>query len=297
MKKTRLPSTAALLAFESAARHLNFSRAAAELHLTQGAVSHQVRQLEAQLGVALFERVRQRVLLTGAGVRYLGEVERILGDLAQTTHRAMAAGDKEVLNLAVVPTFAAKWLVPRLHDFLARHPDVNVNFVSRNAPFDFDKEPFDAAIHYGEPTWAHAFVSPIMEEDMIPVCSRTFRQRHRIRTPQDLARAALLQQFTRPSAWADWFSQFELDGEHLFRGLRFDSFNMICEGVRASLGAALLPRFLVEEEIARGDFVLLAPQGLPSSRGYHLVCPEAKRDAPAVQAFRDWLTEVVRRPT
>ena len=156
MKRPRLPSTTALATFESAARHLNFRRAADELHLTQGAVSQQVRQLEELLGVALFARVRQRVLLTPAGSRYLGEVRRILQDLGEVTHQAMATGDKEILNLAAVPTFAVKWLVPRLPSFFARHPEVNLNLVSRSAPFDFSAQPFDAAIHYGEPAWPGA---------------------------------------------------------------------------------------------------------------------------------------------
>lgn len=289
MKRIRLPSTVTLTAFESAARHLNFRRAAQELHLTQGAVSQQVRQLEAQLGVALFARVHQRVLLTSAGERYLIEVRRILRDLGEVTHQAMAGGDKEILNLAVVPTFGAKWLVPRLATFLEAHENVQLNLVSRNAPFEFSAEPFDAAIHYGEASWSGAVCTHLMDEDMLPVCSAQYRRRLGLREPGDLGRAALLQQFTRPSAWQDWFAHAGMEVDHAFWGLRFDSFLMILEAVRAHLGVALLPRFLVADDLAQGDLVQLSSQALPSSRGYYLVCPEAKQDASAVSAFRGWM--------
>ncbi|MFT3776679.1 MAG: LysR substrate-binding domain-containing protein [Ottowia sp.] len=289
MKRTRLPSTATLAAFECAARHLNFRRAADELHLTQGAVSQQVRLLEAQLGVALFARVRQRVLLTSAGERYLREVRRILRELGEVTHQAMASGDKELLNLAAVPTFAVKWLVPRLPRFFAAHGHVNLNLVSRSAPFNFEAEAFDAAIHYGEPSWPGAMCTPLFEEDMRPVCSALYQHRLRLRAPADLARATLLQQFTRPSAWQDWFTHVQAEPANAFQGPRFDSFSMILEAVQAHMGAALLPRFMVAGGIARGELVQLAPQGLPSTRGYHLVCPEARQDAPAVAALRGWL--------
>ena len=289
MKRTRLPSTTTLAAFESAARHLNFGRAAAELHLTPGAISQQVRHLEEQLGVALFARVRQRVLLTSAGERYLREVRRLLRDLGEVTHQAMASGDKEILNLAVVPTFAAKWLVPRLPGFFAAHARINLNLVSRNAPFNFDAEPFDAAIHYGEASWPGAVCTHLLDDNMWPVCSAHYQRAHDLYAPSDLERATLLQQFTRPSAWQEWFAQAHIEPANAFQGPRFDSFNMILAALLVPLGVGVLPDFLVAEGIARGDLVRFSSQKLPSSRGYYLVCPEAKQDAPAVAVFRQWL--------
>lgn len=290
-KRVRLPSIPALAAFESAARHLNFRRAAHELHVTQGAVSQQIRQLEDLLGVALFARVRQRVLLTSAGARYLHEVRRILQAFGEATHQAMAAGDKEILNLASVPTFAIKWLVPRLPAFFAAHPDLNL--VSRSAPFDFAEERFDAAIHYGEASWSGAVTTLLMPEDMLPVCSTAYRRKLRLRQPQDLHRAVLLQQFTRPSAWNDWFQAVGVEPDNAYRGPRFDSFNMILEAVHAQLGAALLPRFLIASGLQDGSLAALSDQVLPSSRGYHFVCPEANADMPAVTALRSWLLDQV----
>jgi LysR family glycine cleavage system transcriptional activator len=287
--RPHLPSVMALQSFESAARHLNFRRAAEELHVTQGAVSQQIRHLEALLGFALFARVRQRVLLTSAGARYLGEVRRLLVELGQVTHQAMATGSKELLNLAAVPTFAAKWLAPRLPAFLAALPELNLNVVSRSAPFDFSEEPFDAAIHYGEPVWPGAVTELLMPEEMLPVAQTGYCRQLRLRKARDLPRATLLQQFTRPSAWSDWFMQQGITADKAYQGPRFDSFNMILEAVCAGAGAALLPRFLVEPLVTQGTLSLLSPHPLASPRGYYFVCPEAKIDVPAVRAFHDWL--------
>ncbi|WP_454690585.1 LysR family transcriptional regulator [Achromobacter aloeverae] len=288
MSHIRLPATGSLIAFEAAARHLNFRLAAGELHLTPSAISQQIRVLEQQIGVALFARVRQRVLLTSAGERYLHEVRRILRDLREVTYQALASGDKEWLNLAVVPTFAVKWLIPRLPDFVARHPEVHLNIVSRSAPFDFAHEAFDAAIHYGEAVWPGAQLAHLMDEEMTPVCSRALQERLGIYAPADLLRVPLLQQFTRPSSWNDWFEHLAIVPANAFEGPRFDSFNMILEAVRAGMGAALLPRFMIDE--AADQLVRISDVCLPSRRGYHLAWPTAKSELGSVRKFQAWLS-------
>jgi len=288
----RLPSLNSLLAFESAARHRSFTRAAGELHLTQGAVSHQIRQLEENLGVALFERVRQRTIITQAGLTYLRDVRRLIAQLTEATHRTMASGTNLILNLGVVPSFATTWIMPRMPGFLDRHPGVTVNFICRNARFDFQSEQLDAAIHYGEDNWAGAFASYLFAEDVIPVCSAAFHARWRIGAEADLAGVPLLQQFTRPAAWDDWFRHAGIQAAQSFRGLRFDNFNMVVAAVKAGLGAALLPRYAVEEDLRNGSILVLSDKGLPSSRGYYFVCPEDKADMPAVVVFRDWIVQV-----
>ena len=164
-RRTFLPPMADLLAFEATARHTSISRAADELHLTQSAVSRQIRQLEAQLGMALFHRVRQRVVLTDAGRVYAVDVRTLLQQLSDATQKTMAAsGGGGLLNMAVLPTFGTRWLIPRLGDFVQRYPDVTVNIAARTEPFDFAKEPFDAAIHFGAPHWAEAVCEYLMHE-------------------------------------------------------------------------------------------------------------------------------------
>ena len=288
--RTSTPSLAALTAFESAGRHLSFSRAAAELHLTQGAVSRQIRQLEEILGLALFERVNQRVILTDAGRVYLRDVQKVLTDLAEATHHVRGfAGNAGTLNLAVLPTFATRWLLPRLPGFLAGHPDATVHFTVRLEPFDFTADPLDAAIHHGEPTWPGAVCEFLCLEAVIPVASPAFRERHGIREPGDLAVAPLLHQTTRPSAWHDWFAREGLPDAASYRGQRFDQFGMIIEAAAAGLGAALVPRFLVESELAAGSLVVLFDRPLRSGTGYWFVYPEAKAGSTLVRAFGDWL--------
>lgn len=290
MTRNAAPSVAALTAFESAGRHLSFSRAAAELHLTQGAISRQIRQLEEGLGLALFERVNQRVFLTDAGRVYLKDVQKVLADLTEATRHVRGyAGSAGTLNLAVLPTFAIRWLLPRLPGFLATHPDATVHFSVRLAPFDFAAEPLDAAIHHGEGTWPGAVCEYLCLEEVIPVAAPAWRDRHRVHRPEDLAAAPLLHQSTRPAAWHDWFARAGIEDAPGFRGQRFDQFGMIIEAAGAGLGAALVPRFLAEAELASGKLVVLFDRPLRSGTGYWFVYPEAKAGSTLVRAFGDWL--------
>lgn len=290
MARPLLPSIAALTAFESAGRHLSFSRAAAELHLTQGAISRQVRQLEETLGVALFERVNQRVFLTDAGRLYMRDVERILAELSDATQRVLGfAGTTGTLNLAVLPTFATRWLMPRLPGFLRHHPDALINFAVRLEPFDFSDEPFDGAIHHGEPTWPGAVCEHLCGESVLPVAAPGLKEKLGIRQPHDLLGVPLLHQTTRPSAWRDWFLHMDVVPDGAFRGARFDQFAMIAEAAVAGLGVALVPRFLVEEELRSGRLVVLFDAPLSSGTAYWFVYPEAKAGSGLVRAFGDWL--------
>ena len=289
-RKTFLPPVSDLLAFEAAARHTSMSRAAEELHLTQSAVSRQIRQLEAQLGMALFHPVRQRVVLTDSGRVYAADVRTVLQQLSGATQKAMTWTDGGgMLNLAVLPTLGTRWLIPRLGDFSARYPNVTVNMAARSEPFDFSLVPLDAAIHFGAPHWAGAVCEYLMHEQVVPLCSPGYRAQHGITQLQDLAKVVLLQQTTRPTQWADWLEQVGAEGVHALRGPRFEQFAMIAQAAVSGLGAALLPRFLVETEIASGALVELFPQALTSTDAYYLVYPESRAQTPLVRAFRDWI--------
>jgi LysR family glycine cleavage system transcriptional activator len=285
-----LPPIGSLVAFECAARHESFSRAAEELNLTQSAVSRQIRTLEGVVGVALFERVRQRVVLSEAGRAYLADVRRSLGDLGDATHRVMGfAGTRGVLELAVLPTFGARWLVPRLRRFLDRHPDVTINLAARIEPFDFAEEPFDAAIHVGQPVWAGGVLDHLMDEEVVPVAPPDWLTGRGLSTPADLAGLPLLHQSTRPSAWADWFASVGVTTEAVWRGPRFDQFSMVAEAAACGLGAALMPRFLIEEELASGRLALLFPEPLATRSAYYVVHPASKGRSPLLKAFEEWI--------
>lgn len=291
-----LPPIGSLVAFECAARHESFSRAAEELHLTQGAISRQIRALEEIVGVALFERVRQRVVLSEAGRAYLGDVRRSLSELGDATHRVMGfTGTRGVLELAVLPTFGARWLVPRLPRFLAHHPDVTVNISARIAPFDFVTDPFDAAIHVGQPVWAGGVLEHLMDEEVVPVAPPTWLDGADEANPAALAERPLLHQSTRPAAWADWFAAQGVTTEAAWRGPRFDQFSMVSEAAAAGLGAALVPKFLVEEELASGRLAVLFPEPLRTRSAYYIVHPASKGRSALLRAFGEWLTEEARR--
>ena len=297
LRRGLLPDIANLLAFEAAARHGSISRAAEELHLTQSAVSRQILHLEADLGVSLFHRVRRRVVLTDAGRIYAAELRQALAAVSDATHRTMAyAGAGGVIDLAVLPTFAARWLIPRLGGFLARHPDIIVNCTARVAPFDFGQEAFDAAIHVGQPDWAGAVCDHLMVEESVPVCSPAYRRAHRIAAPGDLTRLGLLQQATRPTAWAEWFDEAGVDAPEALRGHRFEQFSMVAEAAVAGIGVALVPHILVEADLASGRLEVLFPQTLISTKAYYFVCPETKAEAPLVKAFRDWIVAEAKEP-
>ncbi len=294
MKRRHQPSLNELAAFESAARHGNFTRAAQELNLAQSAISRQVRNLEEKLGVELFERIRQRVALTTAGRLYLPEVKAILTRLTESSERIMSlAGYSEVINLAVLPTFATRWLLPRLPEFIERHPKITVNFEARLTMFDFAGTVFDAAIHYGHASWPGAHLHHLFDEEMIPVCSPSYRKALALKTPEDLLRAKLLHQSTRPSAWQDWFAAQASAAAAPSRGAWFEQFAMVAQAAVSGLGAALLPRILIEEEIRSGKLVVLFDRFLHTTAAYYLAVPEGK--GPSIEVFTSWLHDVARR--
>lgn len=294
-RKTFLPPVADLLAFEAAARHASISRAAEELHLTQSAVSRQIRQLETQLGVALFHRVRQRIVLTDSGRVYAADVRAALQQLSASTQTAMAFSPAEgLLNLAVLPTLGTRWLIPRLGAFKALHSKVTVNLSARTEPFDFSGTPFDAAIHYGAPTWPGAVCEFLMHEAVVPVASPAYSDEHRIHTPHDLTRVVLLQQSTRPTQWAEWFDHVGVPTNVALRGPRLEHFAMLTQAAACGQGVALLPRFLVEPELSAGTLVELHTDAVTSPDAYFVVYPEARAQTPIVRAFCDWLMSVCR---
>lgn len=285
-----MPSLQELAAFEAAARHGSFTQAAEELSLTQSAISKQVRQVEEALDVVLFERIHRGVILTVAGRSYFAVAQEVLRRLESSTHAIIASGgSSSVLNLAVLPTFAARWLIPRLPRFTKFRPGTTINLATRIEPFDLEGTPFDLAIHYGLPNWPNARMELLFDEVVVPVASRAYRDRLRPFRIRDLDRAVLLQLTTRPALWGDWFAIAEAECSHPFRGPLFDQFSMTVQAAIASMGVALVPKFLVEEEVADGRLVVLFDRPMRGSGAYYAVIPTAKRRDPLVQRFLHWL--------
>ena len=292
--RRKIPSTAALAAFEAAARHQSFTLAAHELAVTQSAVCRQVAGLEDFLGVALFRRSQRGVSLTEAGRRYSRSVATRLAQVERDTLDLMSqAGQGEqggVLELSVVPTFATQWLLPRLARFQRQHPGVTVHFTPHTRPFLFDEaSPMDAAIHAGEDLWPGTEGRFLMQEDLIAVTSPALADAEGVQGAADLARLPLLQASTRPYAWRQWFESQGLSVEQDLAGPRMELFSMLSEAAAQGLGAALVPRLLVENELASGRLRQLSPHRFISERSYRLLYPAAKAGLPALQAFADWL--------
>ncbi len=295
MNRRFLPSVSGLLAFESAARHGSITAAASELNLTQSAVSRQIRQLEDFLDVGLFQRIHQRVQLTNTGRAYLSDVARILGELSSATHRTVTgAGATCSLSLAVLPTFGTRWLVPRLPSFVAMYPDVMLRLSVRTCAFEFATDSVDAAIHYGSANWPGGVASLILDEVMVAVCSPAFQDENDLKTPSDFNRVTLLHEATRLWAWPDWFRRQGVDKVHASRGPCFEQSLMLSQAAVSGLGVALLPTFVVEEELSNGTLVQPVKHELVTERAYYLVVPESTSTSPVIQNFKLWLAEQAR---
>ncbi|TKT75863.1 LysR family transcriptional regulator [Aquamicrobium sp. LC103] len=292
-----IPDIDKLQAFECAARHGSFTQAARELNLTQSAVSRQIKELENQLGVALFERVRQRVLLSAAGQRFLPEVRRLLAQSEEAMLRVMTSPSASSLSLATLPAFGARWLVPRLPNFLSRNPDIALNIVSRSQPFDLEESVFDAAIHYGQPIWAHATCRYICREEILPVAAPAFLARHGGNTIKALEAGPLLHLATRPKAWADWFQSVGSQADTVYRGHRFDQFMMVIQAAIAGLGFALLPRYLIEQELRDEILQVVIDRSLPTENSYYFVVPDGRLENPLANELYEWIIGQVKKRT
>ncbi|MDE2371458.1 MAG: LysR family transcriptional regulator [Burkholderiales bacterium] len=288
--RRKIPSTAALAVFEAAARHQSYTKAADELAVTQSAVCRQIASLEDFLGVRLFQRSRRGVALTEAGSGYARQVRARLDEVERDALALMArGGEGGTLELGVVPTFATRWLLPRLPDFQREHPGIQINLTARTRPFLFDDTPFDAAIHAGVSAWPGTESLFLMDESLVAVCSPQRAAGRRVFGRKDWRAQTLLQQGTRPYAWREWFAAVGLEIEGDLAGPRLELFSMLSEAAIQGLGVALVPPFLVHEELARGLLVCVSRQAVSSGRGYFLIYPERKAGSAALQAFGRWL--------
>ncbi|MES2250745.1 MAG: LysR substrate-binding domain-containing protein [Pseudomonadota bacterium] len=298
--RRKIPPLQTLVCFDAAARHESYTRAAQELALTQSAVSRQVGALEAFLGVALFRRTRHGVALTASGTAYARQIARRLEAMERDTLDAMAhQGEGGSLSLAAVPTFATRWLVPRLRGFAALQPDVVVHIETRTRPFLFADAEFDAALYAGTPAqvenWAGTRALLLMHEDVVPVCSPSLLSHGKAVSPAAIARMPLLQQSTRPDGWRQWFDAQQVDAPTARGGPRYELFSILAAAASHGLGVALMPTMLVADELARGELVVACPRPLSGERNYYLVTPERADQRPLLKLFSDWLLAQARQ--
>ncbi|KJC51284.1 LysR family transcriptional regulator [Bradyrhizobium sp. LTSP885] len=283
-----LPSTAVLAAFEATARTGSMTLAARELSLTQSAVSRQIKILEKQLEVELFVRERQTIRLTAVGDTYAREVREALHKISTASFNLHANPSGGTLNLAILPTFGTRWLAPRLPRFLAANPGITINLATRLSYFDFRTEALDAAIHFGQPEWPGAEMVLLRSEEVVPACSPALKRQHGFRVAGDLKQAPLLSISTRPQAWDRWFSLHDVPGR-TFQGMVFDQFATAAQAAIAGVGVALLPTFLIKDELASRKLVRAINLPMESPERYYLVWPAERATHPPLLAFREWL--------
>lgn len=306
-----LPSMTALRCFDASARLLSFTKAAEEMHLTQGAVSHHILQLEKQLGVQLFARKRSGLELTLAGQKYWNDVVAVLRMLERATESIATTGGRGgTLNLSVSSSFANYWLMPRLSAFVRANPDITLNLSTRVGPVDFAASSDDASIEFctgPTPGIEASLVAPLV---LHPYISRTEYERykeaqkiHGASLSRDqlvdlLGSSALIRRVTVPEAWPGWLKEAGLSGalpeSHLQGGPRYALLSMALAGAIEGLGIALLPHFIVSSAVQSGHLVCLSRVPWIAPRGYYLRWPEWRSDLDALKRFSSWLTALPR---
>jgi LysR family glycine cleavage system transcriptional activator len=288
----RLPPLNALRTFEAAARHLSFTKAAAELFVTQAAVSHQIKALEDHLGMPLFRRFNRALMLTDEGQALLPFVRDAFDQLADGVRRLRQGQSSGVLTISVLPSLASTWLIPRLRDFQIRHPEIEVHMTATERLVDFAREPVDAGLRYGLGHWPGLRSERLLSAEIIPVCSPALLEGpHPLRTPDDLVHHQLLHVLNAPDDWRMWLTAAGVRGVDPDRGLKFDHTSLAIQAALNGLGVAMGPGPLVDGDLAAGRLVEPFDLELPSNSAYYFVAPETTADQLKITAFRDWLRE------
>jgi LysR family glycine cleavage system transcriptional activator len=290
----QLPALNALRAFEAAARHESFSRAADELFVTHGAVSHQIRALEADLGVPLFVRDGKRVRLSDIGRQYAAEVRAALLALAETTRRVRAGDRDRRLVVSMLTSFAARWMTPRIGGYIEKHPEIDLELLSTNSLADFTRDDVDVAIRFGSGKYPGLHTEELLDEVFFPACAPHFNGGKLPCTPTDLVSLPLLR--SADEYWRPWFDVAGLtDLPEPRRGTLYEDSSNLLQAAIDGQGIALLRRSLAMQEVVSGRLVRLSNIDGPCEWAIYFVCPPAQLQTKRVQEFRTWLFDETER--
>lgn len=293
----RLPPLNSLRVFESAARHLSFTKAAEELHVTPGAVSQQIKALEDFIGTPVFRRHKRTLLLTDEAQAGLPVLREGFEKLAEAARLIAARADSGKLTVSVAPSLAAKWLVPRLDRFHTRHPDVDVWVSADMDVVDFSVDDVDVAIRYGPGGYVSLVVEHLMAESIVPVCSPGLMiGAHPLKSPHDLAHHTLLHdgspdQDQSCPTWPMWLKAAGVTGVDGSRGPKFNQSSLVIEAAVAGKGVALAKSQLALADLEAARLVIPFDMTTPSAFAYYIVHPQSRSASPAVRAFKVWLHE------
>ena len=285
----RLPSLNALKAFEATARQESFTRAAHELCVTQGAVSQQVKGLEEELGVRLFHRERQRLVITDAGRAYLEVVRDAFDRLALGTERLLQRHESGILTITTSPNFAAKWLVHRLRRFSEAHPHIDLRVSASLQHVDFAREDIDLALRHGDGQWPGLHATRVCSEELFPVCSpKLLSGRGALRSQRDIRHHTLLHT-NSTSDWEKWLSVAGVDSSGLKHGTVFNQASMAIDAAVDGQGIALARTALASCDLISGRLVRPFTQALEAPYAYWIVCPKSAAELPKISTFRKWV--------
>lgn len=287
-----LPPLNPLLAFEVAARHLSFTKAAHELNVTQGAVSRQIAVLEEYFGEPLFERRNNGLALTPNAAIYAAELRSAFDEIRNATKAYVAGSGSTVLTVKGYTLFLSRWLMPRLPEFSRRNPRINVRLVATSGAshVDFARDNVDVGIRYGRGRWSGLTSHLLFRDALVPVCAPTLVRTLDLRAPVDLAGKVLLQTYARDKDWPDWFAAAEIDVDGALACVRsFEDLGLVYRCALDGIGIAIVQQAYAQEDLDAGRLVVPCGPILDRSLGYYLVYPSNRTDVPKIASFRSWL--------
>lgn len=288
----RLPPLKSLRFFEVAGRHLNFTKAAEELYVTQAAVSHQIKALEEFLGIKLFRRRNRTLYLTAEGQAYYHDIKAIFERLTRATERVQAVNAKGSLTVSLPPSFAIQWLVPRLSDFNKEHPDIDVRIKSVDMNEGSLTDDVDVAVYFGKGKWLDLQVDLLFQEYIFPVCSpQLIREGKPLVTLDDLENYTLLHDSTTKE-WKDFAKEYRLQKLSVKQGTIFSHSSMVLQAAIHGQGVALSNSVLVRPELEAGRLITPLKEKLQTNKGYYIVCRKALAESGRNRAFREWIKRV-----
>jgi LysR family transcriptional regulator, glycine cleavage system transcriptional activator len=285
----RIPPLNPLRAFEAAARHSSFTKAADEMNVTQGAISRQVRELERHLGFDLFERVHGRLELGRSGRAYAAALTDAFDRIARATEELVATRTQTILAIRSYTTLLVRWLIPLLPDFQVEHPNIEIRLVSASDHVNFDRDNVDLGIRYGYGRWPKLQSDLLFEDELFPVCSPKLREAAQLKTPRDLSRCTLLHLNLRRADWPDWLAAAGVESLQVANNLFLEDLGVVYQCATAGLGVAMGQRAYVLDDLAAGRLVAPFSVVLRRSAGYYLVCPKERANVAKILTFRRWL--------
>lgn len=289
----KLPPLNSLRAFASAAKHESFTVAASELNVTQGAVSKQIAILENYLGLNLFERKHQSLSLTKVGRKYLESVDAALNIVEQATLKLIKKSDKEVINVSILPSLSNQWLMPRLEGFKALYPNYKINMRIGDSHIDFDKrDDTDFSIRIARKnSWQNFCVEKLIEERMICVCSPKLKIKHPIKSATDLLNCNLLLHTSRPDTWKNYLKTHGIKKIEINHDGGFQHFFMLIKAAKDGLGIALIPDFLIKNELENGSLKRVFATDFKSGYNYYIINQKQKSHLQKIEDFKGWMKE------